>query len=437
MRRFVLSLILVLPILVASCKSEQTNPATAGTADNVTGVLGGSGGVMTQAGAGGVTNTTSVSGAGGQPVAGTPKGGSGGAIDASIPTKDSSTAGSGGSAGTGGTAPTTTVDASQAGAGGMIGLNDKQTLIPHASWTCGMPDGIPPPKSGQLVFDADFKVGEIYDVGETQYGHRHQIDITGGKVTGSKLTGDVLSRGLDYQLTLSNGALEVEQINVIRTSDNAIIYFRNCGTAPDGQSEVRMVPDFEAPTTGAHNWLNTAKIVGIRQLDVAKKTLKVSFYDVSSVKAGTDTVKVANPDGVPNQTWDCKEKTGTQGTLVYTEIVGIDMMAGLSFTGKYGTRNIIPITGGTTSGRIVGTVLDGGGDYQLLSGAFVIDARYTVKTNEGDLIIIRNCGAVGSLVPVFETRKDGNFAWLNTGNFHSSDPTIGAGTVTINIFEAN
>ncbi len=72
---------------------------------------------------------------------------------------------------------------------------------------------------------------------------------------------------------------------------------------------------------------------------------------------------------------------------------------------KAGMRNTIPITGGTLEGKIKGTVLNGGADYQQLSPPAVIDARYLWQTEEGEIILVRNAGAFGKLVPTFEARR--------------------------------
>jgi hypothetical protein len=55
-----------------------------------------------------------------------------------------------------------------------------------------------------------------------------------------------------------------------------------------------------------------------------------------------------------------------------------------------------------------------GGDYQLAIGdALTLDARYLLELEDGELVMVRNCGAVGALVPTFEARVDGPYAWLN------------------------
>ena len=60
-----------------------------------------------------------------------------------------------------------------------------------------------------------------------------------------------------------------------------------------------------------------------------------------------------------------------------------------------GLRRIIDITGGTFEGpRLKGTLLPGGADWQLIheDGFTDIDARYTLRTDDGDLIYVSNIG---------------------------------------------
>ncbi len=60
-----------------------------------------------------------------------------------------------------------------------------------------------------------------------------------------------------------------------------------------------------------------------------------------------------------------------------------------------GTRRIIEILGGTFEGpRLKGTLLAGGADWQIVreDGFTDIDARYTLRTDEGHLIYVSNVG---------------------------------------------
>jgi hypothetical protein len=102
-----------------------------------------------------------------------------------------------------------------------------------------------------------------------------------------------------------------------------------------------------------------------------------------------------------------------------------------------GRRRIINITGGRFTGeRLSGRVLAGGADWQVIrpDGVADLDARYTLETNDGALIYVRNHGyrhgspeiirklSGGEAVdpslyymrttPLFET-GDARYAWLN------------------------
>jgi hypothetical protein len=105
--------------------------------------------------------------------------------------------------------------------------------------------------------------------------------------------------------------------------------------------------------------------------------------------------------------------------------------------GPLGRRRIIAITGGRFFGqRLSGRVLPGGADWQVIraDGVAELDARYTLETEDGALVYVRNRGyrhgpadvlkrlAAGENVdpaqyymrttPIFET-GDERYAWLN------------------------
>jgi hypothetical protein len=279
------------------------------------------------------------------------------------------------------------------------------------------------------------RIGATHDAGTTPYGHRRVLDVTGGTIQGDRVQGTVLTGALDLELTLSNGSTEVEQVGMLRLRDGTVVYMRNCGVAPAGDQEVRIVGDFEVATSSPHSWLNTGKFVGTRVVDLTAGTIELAVYDVSAVSAPTTRIQLKDPAGTPNQTWECQTATGTRGASVFTESValGSSLSVGAS---KRGTRNVIPITGGKTSGRVTGSVVPGGADYQLMSTSSAkLDARYALSTTDGAYILVRNCGPFGALVPVFETRADGPYAFLNTNKYLSSDPGFAAGGVSITFYE--
>ncbi len=303
-------------------------------------------------------------------------------------------------------------------------------LIPDKSWPCYMPAGIPRPESGALLFTAQVPLDHFYDLGQTPYGQRQVAVTQAGTVTGPKIQGDILPGGLDFELTLPNGVVEVEQIFVLRTSDNRFAIMRNAGTGANS-NDVRMVFDVEAPTTGNFAWLNSGTYVGRRTIDPAKKMLTLSIYDCSSIAPPTDSgsaVRIAKLGGLPPQPWDYRKPGPAEqyGERIVTESVqhgGSQQIQG----GKLGARNIIPITGGTLTGEIAGKVLFGGADYQSPTTGPAIDARYLWQTADGQVIIVRNTGPFNGLVPTFETSTSGKFAWLNAGKYLSSPPGFGGG----------
>jgi hypothetical protein len=312
-------------------------------------------------------------------------------------------------------------------------------LIPHKSWPCGMAEGIPVPERGVPVFEANMKLDQVYEVGKTPYGQRTVFVIQGGTVSGEKITGSVMPGGLDFQLSFSTGGMEIEEIFVLRAADGKYIYLRSAGTAAE-QSDVRMVPDFEAPNTSNYRWLNTGKYAGRRALDLAAKTMTIRVYDVSGVTTkpdATNSIQVTKSADLQDQPWDyrkaaAEEKRGDQ--LISENVtLGASQLVGAT---KRGNRNIVPITGGTVSGKITGKVLSGGADYQNLANPMTIDARYLWQTSDGEVIIVRNGGSFGLLSPAFEVRVDSKYAWLNKGLYLSSNPGPGSGGVGLVFYES-
>ncbi len=420
-------------------KSTAGTAGVTGSGGAKGGVTGNGGGSAGAAGSGGIPST------GGSVPAGGATGTAGGSPDAG---RGDSAAGSVGGAGVGGdagggrgggTAGATGTGGVSAngGASGGGSSGNEASFIPDPGWACGMADGIPPPTQGQLAFTVTLQIGATHEVGDTPYGHRRLLDVKGGTITGDKIKGSVVTGGLEYELTLSNGVVEFQGINILKTSDNAMIYVRSCGVAPDGSSTPRVIPDYEATTSGSYAWLNTGKLAATRVLDTSAGTLTLAVYDVSNVTVGTSRIQITKPSGVPKQPWDCNTTTGTKGSSVFTENVTLGSTVSIA-NAKRGSRNIIPITGGTTTGKVAGAILNGGADYQLASSSSTtLDAWYTLAPSNGEFILVRNCGPMGKLIPWFEARTDGNYNFLNANTFLSSDPGSGSGGVSITFYDRN
>lgn len=320
-----------------------------------------------------------------------------------------------------------------------IPQNQDLILIPHNSWNCGMPNGIPKPESGKLVFEANMQLDMVYNVGKTPFGQRQVLVVKGGTIEGEKIKGSVMSGGLDFQLDISNGVTEIEQILVFRTNDGTYIYLRSAGTGVNS-SDLRIVPDIEAPRNGNYNWINNGKYVARRVVDTSAKTMKISVYDVSNVSIRPDSsnsITVTKPSNVPYQPWDYRKASGERrGNVFITEFVQLGGSQSLGDT-KNGNRNIIPITGGSVSGSLNAKIIAAGADYQNLSNPMTIDARYLWQTDDGEIIIVRNAGQFGNLVPTFEVRENSKYSYLNDKLYLSSDPGMGGNGVTITFYESN
>jgi hypothetical protein len=110
--------------------------------------------------------------------------------------------------------------------------------------------------------------------------------------------------------------------------------------------------------------------------------------------------------------------------------------------GPHGLRRVVPIAGGTVTGpKLTGTVVPGGADWQFVrpDGTLQIEAKYTLKADDGSLIMITNRGvrrgpkevierlAKGEQVDPalyyfrtsaeFEAPVGSKYAWLNNSVF--------------------
>lgn len=122
----------------------------------------------------------------------------------------------------------------------------------------------------ELEFTCELKVtiDKPFELGETPYGKRVIIPISGGTFEGPGMKGIVLSGGADYQYVGRNGErTELNAIYTIKTDDGIFIHVRNVGLlyAPKNKNEpgtpqvyFRTAPRFEAPVDSKYAWLNNA-----------------------------------------------------------------------------------------------------------------------------------------------------------------------------------
>jgi hypothetical protein len=128
------------------------------------------------------------------------------------------------------------------------------------------------------VCDIEASVGPIRDLGLAPHGRRRIIPILGGTVTGPRLEGEVMPGGADWQYVRGDGIVELEARYSILAGDGAEIAVINRGlrrAAPDIMERMsrgetvdpalvycRTVPVFEAPASGAYEWLNGSVFLG-------------------------------------------------------------------------------------------------------------------------------------------------------------------------------
>ena len=313
------------------------------------------------------------------------------------------------------------------------------TLVPDSTWTCGMPNGIPDPTGGTVVLGGLLSNSAPLAVGNTPYGARRVTPNSGGTTVGGRFgNGTIVGGTYDTDVTLPSGAREHEGRYVLRSSAGTLVYLRTCGVA-ESASETRFVASFEAPSSSSLQWLNSGTYVGRRKVN-SSGAVELTVFEVSPVPNPAHAIRRVPADtGVRQQDWNCSypPATATQGTLALTATVSIGSSLSVG-SSKSGSRNIIPITGGSLSGSLVsGTVNAGGADYQLNpGGGLQIEARYTLKASNGETIVVRNCGnfASGDLTKVmFEAKSDGAYAGLNDRQFVGTI-TPGLGRVTIRVY---
>ncbi len=123
-------------------------------------------------------------------------------------------------------------------------------------------DGMPHP---ELVFEIEALCSSPVDMGMIDGGKARMIPITGGRVYGPRLNGEVMP-GADWSIMRENGLATVEARYAIRADDGTIIQIFNGATTKVGvirEDGVAMIttPRFIAPE-GSHDWLNHGVYAG-------------------------------------------------------------------------------------------------------------------------------------------------------------------------------
>ena len=156
--------------------------------------------------------------------------------------------------------------------------------------------GTPPPAAAmpRLEFAFEFRVtlSPAVVVGDTAFGHRQYIPITGGRIAGPKLTGEVLPGGWDYQLGLVDGCSMLSADYFIRAREGTVIHVLNegmfCGAGHAGAERSYFRPRFEAPK-GTYEWLTHSTFIAALEVERAPgqasgpgllEAVRLKFYQV-------------------------------------------------------------------------------------------------------------------------------------------------------------
>lgn len=127
------------------------------------------------------------------------------------------------------------------------------------------------------AFSARVEVAPPVEQGEIDGGRKRFIPITGGKVTGPRMTGEVMAGGGDWQTIFPSGVTRLEAHYFLKAADGTVIGVQNVGVRV-ASSDVterlargekvdpaayyfRATPVFDPPP-GAHAWLRTKTFVG-------------------------------------------------------------------------------------------------------------------------------------------------------------------------------
>lgn len=116
-------------------------------------------------------------------------------------------------------------------------------------------------------------------------------------------------------------------------------------------------------------------------------------------------------------------------------------------TNPHGVRVTIPITGGTVTGRINGTIIPGGADYQMVNPdqhRSELKAIYTIMTNDSVAIHVCNEGinrfasedSYFMTSPKFECDKDSQYDWLNNRVFICRPVGFEPSAITLRVWVA-
>jgi hypothetical protein len=149
------------------------------------------------------------------------------------------------------------------------------------------PIGASPPASAvpgiEFAFEERVMIDPAVEVGDTAFGHRQYIPITGGSVAGPKFKGTVLPGGWDFQLTYAaSNCTQLSADYFLKAEDGTLIHVFNEGLLCPGAPRAIFRPKLEAPK-GAYAWMTQATFVATLEIEGTPpkvEAVRIRFYQV-------------------------------------------------------------------------------------------------------------------------------------------------------------
>lgn len=151
-----------------------------------------------------------------------------------------------------------------------------------------------PALDSEFLFEARVTVGKPMVVGQSSHGLRRIVPITGGRIEGARLRGEVVPGGADFQFVRPDGVLSIEAKYTLRAEDGTLIMITNRGlrrgpakvierlsrgeSVDPSEYYFRTVAEFEAPSGSRYEWLNGSIFVGVAERQAS--VVVIRFFEI-------------------------------------------------------------------------------------------------------------------------------------------------------------
>jgi hypothetical protein len=153
-----------------------------------------------------------------------------------------------------------------------------------------------PPQPGlSLITELEATLDEPLDLGTTPHGHRRVVPVTGGRLHGPRLTGEILPGGADWQIIHPGGWAVLEARYTARADSGELISVLSrgvrhgppevmarllAGESPDASEyRFRTAITFETAEDSSHAWLN--HIVAVASAIREPAAVVIDIYEVT------------------------------------------------------------------------------------------------------------------------------------------------------------